>query len=178
MVDYLVKVPDGHIAPFFTWSEGSTSKKLTLSNNNLTVTVNEGSGFKTTLGNVAFTPGNKYYFEIFVSKGSLIKIGVSRGDVNVEEAFSDGPKGWAIYNGELRHNNNSTGSKYGSTYTSGDTIGVMLDTIEGTLSFSKNNTGWGAAYKSEEFTKGELFAACAPIYVNDSFTLKMMVPED
>ena len=38
--------------------------------------------------------------------------------------------GWAIYNGELRHNSNSTGPKYGSAIAPGDVIGVMLDMVE------------------------------------------------
>lgn len=67
------------------------------------------------------------------------------------QAFSDTAIGWAIYNGELRHNSNSTGVKYGTSISPGDIIGVMLDMIDvrilnnnlmimsqGTLSFSKN----------------------------------------
>jgi hypothetical protein len=46
------------------------------------------------------------------------------------KAFSDTDKGWAIYNGELRHNSNSSGAKYGQTYKQGDVIGVYLDMIE------------------------------------------------
>ena len=46
-----------------------------------------------------FIPGDKYYFEIYITKGSLIKIGVSRPGVALNEAFSDTKDGWAIYNG-------------------------------------------------------------------------------
>ena len=108
----------------------------------------------------------------------MIKIGVSRGDINFEEAFSDTLKGWGIYNGELRHNSNSSGSKYGGTFTNGDTIGVAIDMIDGTLTFYKNNVSWGIAYKDEELKQGELYAACAPMYSSDSFCLKMMIRED
>ena len=70
----------------------------------------DGSGFKTVLGtevnswNVVlntkeFIPGDKYYFEILITKGSLIKIGVSRPSVSLTEAFSDSKDGWGIYNG-------------------------------------------------------------------------------
>jgi len=47
-----------------------------------------------------------------------------------EKAFSDGPEGWAFYNGELRHNSNSSGAKYGTTLATGDVIGVALDMTE------------------------------------------------
>lgn len=46
------------------------------------------------------------------------------------QAFSDTAYGWAIYNGELRHNSNSTGAKYGTCLQNGDIIGVMLDMKE------------------------------------------------
>ena len=82
------------------------------------------------LGTEEFIPGDKYYFEIYITKGSLIKIGVSRPTVQLNEAFSDTKDGWAIYNGQLRHNSNSTGKNYGGTITKGDTIGVMLDMIK------------------------------------------------
>ena len=35
-----------------------------------------------------------------------------------------------MYNGELRHNSNSTGSKYGVPTKSNDTVGIMFDSIE------------------------------------------------
>ncbi len=76
------------------------------------------------------TPGKRYYYEIYLDNGSLIKIGVARRDVNLDMAFSDSEHGWAMYNGELRHASNSTGSKYGTVIKSGDTIGVMVDMIE------------------------------------------------
>jgi len=60
----------------------------------------------------------------------LIKIGVARPDIYFEEAFSDTNKGWAIYNGELRHSSNATGSKYGTPIKQNDVIGVYLDMVE------------------------------------------------
>ena len=83
-------------------------------------------------------PGLKYYFEVSVISGSP-KVGVSRSTANINQvrelsksiqAFSDGPDGWAIYNGELRHKSNSTGAKYGKQIQAGDIVGVMLDMID------------------------------------------------
>lgn len=75
-----------------------------------------------------FVAGGRYYYELFINKGQLIKIGVCRPNPsNLEEAFSDSLNGWGIYNGETRHNSNSTGPKYGSQLQSGDTIGVAID---------------------------------------------------
>lgn len=69
------------------------------------------------------------------------------------KAFCDNENGWAIYNGELRHNSNATGPKYGTILNNNDTVGVMFDTIEvkhlmkGTLTFSINRKQYGVAYK-------------------------------
>ena len=56
--------------------------------------------------------GSKYYFEVKIIQGALMKIGIARSDSEVNGAFSDDDRGWAIYNGELRHGNNSNGIKY------------------------------------------------------------------
>lgn len=110
----------------------------------------EGNGFKTTMGTEVFTAGSRYYFEIFINKGQLIKIGVCRPTFSsLEEAFSDGVHGWAIYNGQTRHNSNSTGPNYGTQLTPGDIIGVALDMVEGTVSFYRNESCWGVAFKDE-----------------------------
>ena len=123
--------------------------------------------------------GGKYYFEIFVNKGQLIKVGVCRpSPLNLEEAFSDTVNGWGIYNGETRHNSNSTGPKYGTQLQAGDILGIALDMIEGTLEYYRNGQSWGIAFKDPELAKGELVAAVSPIYVNDVFTLRSMIKED
>lgn len=57
-------------------------------------------------------------------------------------------------------------------------IGVTVDMIVGTISFQKNGKDWGVAFKSEEFTRGSLFPAVAPIYVKDEYTIKLPHPED
>ena len=45
---------------------------------------------------------------------------------------------FAIYNGETRHNSNSTGPKYGTKLQSGDIIGVAVDMVTGTLTYYRN----------------------------------------
>ena len=94
--------------------------------------------------------GSKYYFEIKVDKGKLLKIGIAGSEIEGKGAFSDGDHGWAIYNGELRGNGSVIpDQKYGLHVASGDVIGVMLDMVNGTLEFSKNGKPYGLAFSSE-----------------------------
>jgi hypothetical protein len=62
--------------------------------------------------------------------------------------------GWAIYNGQTRHNSNSTGPNYGSQLASGDIIGIALDMVEGTLVYYRNGQSWGIAFRDDELKKG------------------------
>lgn len=50
--------------------------------------------------------------------------------------------------------------------------------LKGTITFYKNGLSWGQAYKDDDLKTGELYAACAPMYSSDSFSLKMMIRED
>ena len=66
-----------------------------------------------------------------------------RKDAPFEQmSFCDTDQGWAVYNGELRHGSNHTSKKFVSEYSSifeaGDVVGVMVDMINGTISFTKN----------------------------------------
>lgn len=44
----------------------------------VTVTVSDGNAFKTVIGDQPMTPGGRYFFEVRVNAGQLIKIGVCR----------------------------------------------------------------------------------------------------
>lgn len=177
--DALISCPEGFEAPEFRWDTAKCSEYLKLDEECLRCTSKKGSGFKTVMGTERFAQGGKYYFEVFINKGELFKIGVARPEYeSLLEAFCDSSMGWAIYNGETRHNSNSTGKQYGCKLKAGDTVGVALDMEEGSLSYYCNGECWGVAFKDEELRKGELVAAVSPISVNDVFTLRNLVKED
>ncbi|CAD8081887.1 unnamed protein product [Paramecium sonneborni] len=71
-----MEYPDGYLLPLFSWDPQRTSTKLKLCQDQLQVIATDGSGFKSAIGDQEFTPGYKYYYEIKILKGSLIKIGV------------------------------------------------------------------------------------------------------
>ncbi len=50
--------------------------------------------------------------------------------------------------------------------------------IQGTLSFKKDNEFWGVAFTEEIFKSETFFAAIATIYKDDGATLNMSIKED
>lgn len=108
-MDKNIECPEGYIIrkpsikryywqAFFQWDRYKKSDKIKLLNEDLTFKALDGSGFKSVLGTFVrgsvvwllnltkpFTPGYKYYYEVSLDKGSLIKIGVSLKEVNLEE---------------------------------------------------------------------------------------------
>lgn len=91
--------------------------------------------------------GRKYYFQIRLIKGTMLKIGVSRSNQNDKPAFSDTNNGWALFEGSLRNGSNFSGSKYSEKAKEEDVVGVMLDTRNGTLSFTLNGNYEGVAFR-------------------------------
>ena len=50
----------------------------------MTVTVSDGNSFKTVIADQPMTPGGRYFYELRVKSGYLIKIGICRRTVDVE----------------------------------------------------------------------------------------------
>ena len=56
----------------------------------ITVTVSDGTTFKTVVGDQPMTPGGRYFFELKVKAGYLMKVGICRkADIDVEKVSAD-----------------------------------------------------------------------------------------
>lgn len=124
-------------ATFATW-DPLQKGSVVLSNDNLTQ-ANGGGGWsiaRTTLGKSA----GKWYWEIHVDSfgnDTRISIGAALGTSNLNSTHSPGY--WRKFWGES--DSVFTGASvapYGTSYTAGDTIGVLLDATSHTLRFYKN----------------------------------------
>ena len=127
--------------------------------------------------------GGKYYFQIIVNKGKLIKIGVAKEGAPIDKAFSDTELGWSIFNGELRHGQDYGATKYGKNkggakVKDGDVVSVLVDMVEGTLAFMKNGVYLGIAFRDDELKKGSLYPAVASVYKSDEFSVHYPELED
>ncbi len=105
--------------------------------------------FKTILGDKGCTRGRNYW-EIIADKKTKVqmKIGVSCSkDFDLNECFSDFDFGFAFWGlGQLRHNSQNEGKKYGRHFKNKGVLGVLLDMNKGTLSFALNEKFLGVAF--------------------------------
>lgn len=133
------------------------TSNLTLSNGNLTIT---GTGSYSTSPATFGMSSGKWYWEYTCTTYSAsgdthYGIGTSAFNIYQNTWIGSTSAGWiyAASNGN-KYNNNSAVA-YGTTFTSGDIIGVAFDADVGTLTFYKNGTTQGTAYTG--LTSGPYF---------------------
>lgn len=130
--------------------DADTSANLSISNANLTMSASNlyWSQARATIG----VSSGKWYWEVdYISATSNKYFMNGIRDVNEtlvtsSDYVGESSGGYAYYSHNGYKYNNATSSAYGSTATTGDTIGVALDMDAGTLTFYKNGTSQGVAY--------------------------------
>ena len=93
-------------------------------------------------GTIAVTSG-KWYYEATIGSGNML-VGIFDATQKIPANTWIGTKAYYSSNGRKYDGNSAT--SYGSTFTSGDVIGVALDMDAGTLVFYKNNVSQGTAF--------------------------------
>ena len=150
----------------------SGSVTPTISNANLTVT--QASTVASCIGTATMgaTASGKYYWEATFVSGSGSRnsfLGVVAGQLQNTTAADLGyySNEYSYQSGNGNKINNNTGATYGSSYTSGDVIGIALDLDAGTLTFYKNNTSQGVAFSS--LSASETYFPAFDTYYNNTF---------
>jgi hypothetical protein len=128
---------------------------LTYSNGNLTET-NATANWYNTRATMPFPSTGKIYYEQVCTSGTNCWAGVG----NVNTLLTGNPAGYDAnsygYGNSGQKFTNSTGSAYGSSFTTNDVIGVAFDAATGSVWFSKNgvwqNSGVPASGTGYAFT--------------------------
>ena len=141
-LDYMTDVPtltSATVANYCVLNPLSNDSTNTLSNANLTYSIAaNGSGYPTST--IQFN-SDKYYWECTVTSTYNI-IGIVLGTTGTTtQLFTTGYGYYATTGNKYV---NGTSSAYGSTFTTGDVIGVAVDMTALTITFYKNNTSQGA----------------------------------
>jgi hypothetical protein len=123
--------------------DGGSSAAMTISDGNLKATA--GTGWFSQACTIGVTSG-KFYWEQTIGTGSFWYAGIIIGQANWSGGgFGQMSNGYSYYSSGQKQSNGIIVS-YGSSYTTGDVIGVALDMDAGTITFYKNNTSQGIAY--------------------------------
>jgi hypothetical protein len=90
----------------------------------------------------------KWYWEVLVnSTSSANLIGIANQSASLSQYAGANANSWGFDSAAMLYYN-ATGTSYGSSYTTGDIIGVALDMDAGTLTYYKNGTSLGQAFSS------------------------------
>ena len=114
---------------------------ITTSNGNLDFAHSGSTGFWQVVFSTMGMTSGKYYCEFTCADADSI-IGIAKDSHTLanDKYLGQDPNGWS-YNGQNGQKiNNSSGSSYGNTFTSGDIIGIAFDATGGNLYFYKNGT--------------------------------------
>lgn len=152
------------------WSSSNIGTGITLSGGSLIATSPNGSTYGSVLGTVALS--GKRYFEV---KYTARDIGVGSIGISVagitftNNSFSATTNGYG-YGTNGNKYNNGTNSAFGSSYTTGDIIGVYVDMTAGKVWFSKNGvlqaSGDPVAGTNAAFTFSTSLTLYPAVYLN------------
>lgn len=149
-----------------TWNPLDKASNLTLSNGDLTVERTDNTGWRGVRSNI-FKNSGKWYWECKVDVTApynyeFVGVGTSSETLTYP---GDTYEGYGYY-GSNGYKYHSSGSSYGSSYTTNDIIGVALDLDNGKIWWSKNGI-WQAS--------GDPAAGTNPAYTGVAGTFYAMV---
>jgi hypothetical protein len=132
--------------------------KLIHSNGNLDATASTSQTWVTGRGTMAMTSG-KFYWEVTINSLSTtsdtaVQLGI--GALTAALPSNDGAadsNAYVYLNSNGQKMSGGSAASYGSSYTTGDVIGVAFDADAGTLVFYKNGSTQGTAYSSLDADK-------------------------
>jgi hypothetical protein len=150
-----------------TWDPASKDSGVTLSGGNLVATCDtSGHDFVRTAHSL---PSKKIYCEITVTNANSgsVTIGISK---DVDRSVNSGNEvgfyadEWSYRSANGQKENNSSGASFGSSYTTGDVIGIAVDLPNGKIWWAKNNT-WQASGSPAAGTNPAFTGLSGIIYV-------------
>ena len=143
-LDYRDSVPDVPTNNFATLNPLRVNQQTQVfAESNLKFSSSQSSTNPACVSTFAVNKG-KWYWEVLVvtaaNASNSVGIATTTGDLENDQ-YAGYQKDWAFsYQTDGNKRNNNSASSYGSSFTDGDIIAVMLDLDNGNLYFRKNNT--------------------------------------
>lgn len=141
-----------------TLNPSDKGSQVTLSGGNLTFSVaaSVDGGFARSIASIS---AGTWYWECAPGANNGTMIGVANASADVDDNPSNAGLHTLVYTGSGTIYRNNALVATGASYTSGDTIGILMDATERTVSFYKNGT-LQAAITSANVPTGALYALC------------------
>ena len=115
--------------------------------------------WSTVLGNYPFTNGiNSWEIKIASSSTAYIFVGVATSTADLNTFLGGCSEGWGFIGEQALYHGREKVKIYGEPFSAGDVVGIILDFISGTLSFTRNGKPLGIAFDK---IYGELYPAVA-----------------
>lgn len=139
-----VRSKPGVVAVYSAWNPADKGGSVDLSNSNRTAAARSLNSVR---GSQSRSSG-KYQFELTISGTTPVAslLGVATSAASLSNYPGSGTGSWAYYASDGHFYNEGSDSAYGSSFTAGDIIGVVVDFSAGTLKFYKNGVDQGVAY--------------------------------
>jgi hypothetical protein len=132
---------DENAANFATLNPLRQVGGATITDGNLTLSGSDDYTF----GTIALPSSGKFYYEMTCGAvGNTVAVGVADSDAVI--TAGDLSADIRVYASNGNKYTTTGGSAYGSTYTTGDVIGVACDMTNNTILFYKNNVSQGNAF--------------------------------
>lgn len=127
-----------------TWNLTEKGTGITLSNDNLTAAgITQTSSVKSTDPKTS----GKWFCEVKIDTVNYNYIGIVPSNTSMTSSLSTSTNLFCYYY-DGRKINGGVGVTYASPYTTGDTIGILVDFEDGILIFYKNGVNQGVAYNN------------------------------
>jgi hypothetical protein len=138
-----------------TLDSATKSSGATLDYTGLQVTFSASvsNGVKSSIGQMT----GKWYCEVTLTSGTTGMIGIADSTVNPNSVIYNAT-GTRFYSSGNKYSN-GTASTYGATYTTNDTISILLDMDNKKLEFWKNGVSQGVAFTDLGSLVGNVFIA-------------------
>ena len=133
---------------YATWNPLVGTHSNTYSNGNLQVATSTANAAFSHQRSTFGVSSGKWYWEITcqATSSAFYVIGITADTVNPDSQYVGQGNSFSYRSDTGQKANNGTFSAYGSTFTTGNIIGVEFDADAGTLVFYKNNVSQGTAF--------------------------------
>ena len=143
----------------FTFDPLKCGPDITISNSGLSASYSGDDSWSTLLGTASFCSGvARWEIKITRSSTAYIFIGVASSAADLTTFLGGCSHGWGFIGEQALYHGREKTKVYGETFVSGDTVGLVIDQNNGTVSFLKNRRSMGIAFEN---VYGELFPAVA-----------------